>query len=87
LTAGSEYLDKQIRSLKNRIGINGGNIFDSLPLATQFGRETVNIDISKKELPVWQVVSLLDKKGCTKRSIFDEPLSLGRGSIHTELVE
>jgi len=56
-------------------------------LATQFGRETVNNDISKKKLPVWQVDSLLDKKGGSKRVNFDEPLFLGRGSIYTELVE
>jgi len=81
LTAGSEYLKKQIRSLENRIRINGGKTYLIVYQATHFRRVTVNIHISKKELPVLQVVSLLDQR---KSSLM---ITLRRGSIYTEILE
>jgi len=51
--------EKRIRSLKSRIGSIGGKHHLIDYLTTHIGRETVNIDISKKGLPNLQVVSIL----------------------------
>jgi len=66
LTIGSEYLNRGIRS-KTRIGIYWRETSLIVNLATLYGQVTVNIDIFKKGLPVWQVANILDRKGQSKR--------------------
>jgi len=55
-------VEKQIRSLKIQFGSIGGKHHLIVYLAINIGRETVNIDISKKGLPIWQGVCILDQK-------------------------
>jgi len=55
-------IEKQIRSLKNRKGSIVGKYDLIVYLATHIMREAVNIDISKKGFPNWQVASILDQK-------------------------